>query len=100
MWIGVVVASLFLNALAALLIVRASRRLLEFDYIWEQAMPVLFGYADDLRKMVSTELLTDNPEVVAFHKRNLRTITELDSITKAVGRQRIEKKKLPRPDVE
>jgi hypothetical protein len=82
--------------------VRLARRLLQFDEIWQQVLPVLFDYADDLRKMVSADLLLDNPEVVALHKRNMRALREMDDAVKTVQgltppKQRIE---LPRPDME
>lgn len=94
--------SVAINIGMGVLLVRAARRLLEFDSIWQQIMPVLFEYAEDLRKMLSLDLLTDNPEVVAFHKRNMRTLTELDNITKAVRSMTPQKSqvRLPRPDME
>lgn len=83
-------------------LLRAIKRLLQFDMIWEQIMPVLFTYAEDLRKMLSADLLTDNPEVLAFHKRNVRALLELDEITRIVQTTTPtkEKSKLPRPDME
>lgn len=94
--------SLGVNALLAALLVRAARRLLEFDAIWTQILPVLFEYAEDLRKMLSADLLTDNPEVVAFHRRNQRTLFELDEITKTVRKVAPVRPvgPLPRPEVE
>lgn len=102
MWL-ILIASLLLNFASVLLLVRASRRLLQFDSIWQQIMPVLFGYSEDLRRMVSTDLLVDNPEVVAFHKRNVRLLLELDEITRAVqatAPPKEKKSRLPRPDME
>ena len=96
------VLSVLVNVGMGVLLVRAARRLLEFDSIWQQIMPVLFEYSEDLRKMLSLDLLTDNPEVVAFHKRNMRTLNELDNITKAVRSVAPQRSRtpLPRPDVE
>lgn len=94
-------ALLLLSGALVFLLIRATRRLLEFDELWQQILPVLLGYADDLRKMLSLDLLTDNPEVVAFHKRNLRMLSEIDEIAKSVrsvAPQRIVGN-LPRPDV-
>jgi hypothetical protein len=91
------------DGVLAALLVRAARRLLEFDAVWQQIMPVLFGYAEDLRKMLSLDLLTDNPEVIAFHKRNVRALTELDEVVKSVrgvAPPRASDQPLPRPDVE
>lgn len=99
--IFLLIASMIVNAMLVFFILRATRRLLEFDSIWQEIMPVLFGYAEDLRKMLSLDLLTDNPEVVAFHKRNLRLLSELDEITKSVRSAAPPRssEKLPRPDV-
>lgn len=101
--IALLVLSLGANGVLATLLVRAARRLLEFDSVWQQIMPVLFGYAEDLRRMLSLDLLTDNPEVVAFHKRNLKVLNELDEVTKsvrAVAPPTRSAQPLPRPDVE
>lgn len=96
------ILSLLANGVLGVLLTRAARRLLEFDSIWEQAMPVLFNYSEDLRKMLSLDLLTDNPEVVAFHKRNVRALIELDEVTKSVRAAAPPRsiQPLPRPDVE
>lgn len=106
-WYVIALAVLFVLSLAgnvalAILLVRAARRLLEFDEIWQRIMPVLFEYAEDLRKLLSLDLLTDNPEVVEFHRRNMRALRELDEVTKsvrAVAPPRSDQP-LPRPDVE
>lgn len=103
----IVLAALFAlsiagNAALAMLLVRAARRLLEFDEIWQRIMPVLFEYAEDLRKLLSLDLLTDNPEVVEFHRRNMRALRELDEVTKSVRAVAPPRgdQPLPRPDVE
>lgn len=99
----VVIASIIANLALGFLLVKAIRRLLQFDSIWTQIMPVLFGYGEDLRKMVSADLLVDNPEVLAFHKRNLRTLSELDAVVRTVSSvvaKREKKAALPRPDME
>lgn len=99
----VTIASAAANLALGFLLVRAARRLLQFDSIWTQIMPVLFEYGEDLRKMVSADLLVDNPEVLAFHRRNLRTLGELDAITRSVSSvaaKRDKKAALPRPDME
>lgn len=94
--------SLALNAGLIFFLGRAIRRLLQFDMIWEQIMPVLFTYSEDLRKMLSADLLVDNPEVLAFHRRNVRALLELDEITRVVQTTTPtkEKSRLPRPDME
>lgn len=94
--------SLVLNVGLIFFLARAVKRLLQFDMIWEQIMPVLFTYSEDLRKMLSADLLVDNPEVLAFHKRNMRALLELDEITRIVQTTTPakEKSKLPRPDSE
>ena len=98
--VTVIVVALAMIGVLLYLLARAARRLLEFDEVWKRAMPVLFEYAEDLRKMLSADLLTDNPEVVAFHKRNLRALTELDAITREVGGMTRRVEKGPPPDVE
>jgi len=102
-WVVVfLVLSLIANGALGVLLFRAAKRLLEFDSIWQQIMPVLFGYAEDLRRMLSLDLLTDNPEVVSFHNRNVRALEEIDQITRAVrsAAPPRDDRPLPRPDVE
>lgn len=99
MIISLIISVVFNVALGTVLF-RFSRRLLQFDEIWQGILPVLFEYAEDLRKMLSADLLIDNPDVIRFHKRNQQALSELDSITESVKFRVREKKRLPRPDVE
>lgn len=92
--------SVILNVGMGAVLFRFSKRLLQFDDIWERVLPVLFEYAEDLRKMVSADLLLDNPEVIRFHKRNMQALADIDAITESTRERVRRSKRLPRPDVE
>lgn len=92
----------------SILLVRASRRLLQFDDLFQDLVAVLEEYSADLTKMVSADLdgvMVDHPEVIAFHQRNMRARravqSSLESIVASVSTSRRTRKKqsLPRPDV-
>jgi len=104
MFIFLLSFSITLNVGLVYLLIRASRRLLEFDDIWSGILPVLVDYAVDLRQMSSGDLLLDNPEVVKFHKRNLNALATIESIAQQVAEIKPLPPKrdtnLPRPDVE
>lgn len=84
----VLVLSIGLNGGLMWLLVRASRRLLQFDDLWERAAGVLFDYSDDLQVMLSSDLLTDNPEVLAFHRRNKAALEQLRVAAESFGGRR------------
>jgi len=104
--LSLLVASLAFNVMAALLIVRAVRRLLQYDDIFQGILPELTKYSEDLSRMSSADLdgiMVDHPEVLAFHKRNQRALKTVKSIVDSVTKIVPERKKpsaLPRPDVE
>jgi hypothetical protein len=90
-------------SLTTVLLVRATRRLLQFDDIFGEIVGSLTGYADDLRKMSSGGVLLDHPEVTKFHNRNLKTLKALDAAVKKVEGIRPPAEPttpLPLPDVE
>lgn len=92
---------LLLVVALAFLLIRATKRLLQFDYIWEALLPELIEYESDLRKMAGGDLLIDHPEVQAFHKRNLRALKAVADIVKSVSETRPPPPPaLPRPEVE
>lgn len=90
------------------LLFRASRRLLQFDDLFQQTVGVLDSYSSDLGRMSSADLdgiLVDHPEVTAFHKRNMsarRDIQGALEMLTAVSPRRAKRpsKELPRPDME
>lgn len=98
---------LLLLALGAtiFLLVRAAKRLLQFDELFQRTWVVLSDYAIDLTDLTKGDLLLDNPEVIKFHKRNMNALAEISSImgeitdTTSVKLKRREEKKLPAPDV-
>ena len=84
---------------------RAVTRLLQYDQVFGAIAPVLESYSVDLKRMVSADVnssLFEHPEVLDFHKRNLRALEEISSITESVSdiRPRPTLADLPRPDVE
>ena len=62
--------------------VKMAKRLLQFDSIFESIVQVLVDYGVDLRKVLSGGFLQDHPDIVAFHKRNLKALTEIETIVK------------------
>ncbi len=102
MW-GWILAAFFFVLLcgAVTLLVRASKRLLEFDELLRVMVDPMQEYADALRKLVSSEgLLHDHPEVVAFHRANLELMRLLDENISAIkaGRPTKKEENLPRPE--
>lgn len=102
----VIIFLLLLVAALSILLVRATKRLLQFDDIWQGILPELESYSADLARMASADLdgiLVDHPEVLTFHKRNLRAKKVIESILDSVTQMTPERKKppaLPRPDME
>lgn len=83
-----------------------SRRLLQFDSLFQEITAVLDGYSTDLVRMTSADIdgiLTDHPEVKTFHLRNMRARSDvqsaLDTITEITPRRK-KAPALPRPDME
>jgi len=87
------------------LLLRALKRLLQFDSIFEAVYPTLVDYAIDLKRLVSREgVLLDHPEVQNFHRRNLKALLDVEHIASSIIETRPKaprpKSKLPKPDVE
>jgi predicted TIM-barrel enzyme len=88
------------------LLFRASKRLLQFDDVFQMILPVLEDYAADLKKMSSGNLdgvLVDNPEVLAFHKTNQAHKVAIESIVDSVTKMnppRAKTPRLPKPEWE
>ena len=95
---------LFLYSVGStLLLVRAARRVLQFDELFETITDPMQLYADTLRRITQAEgLLHDHPEVMAFHKANMTLLLQMDDALESIKRGRPEKKRpknLPRPEV-
>lgn len=88
------------------LLVRASKRLLQFDEVLQGIVPVLDSYSEDLKRMSSAEMdgiLVDHPEVLTLHKRNQAHKKAIESVVDSVTKltpARPKAPKLPRPDWE
>lgn len=94
-----------LLAIATFLLIRATRRLLEFDELWDDVTTVLIAYESDLRVMSSgdlSEVAMDHPEIITFHRRNLRALSDIEKITRSLkARKPAEQKAIgKRPVVE
>lgn len=97
-----------ISGVEAWLLLKASRRLLQFDDLFQQIVGVLDAYSSDLVKMSSADLdgiLVDHPEVEAFHRRNMSARREIQRALEtlvAVSPRRPKRPvlELPRPDVE
>jgi hypothetical protein len=85
------------TAISIFLLVRAAKRLLEYDAVFSSIAPALEQYAADLTKTLSSGILLDNPEVLTFHKRNVSFLKHVESISKAVTEIHPVPKKDPQP---
>lgn len=76
--------SVLLNVSFFLLLFRASKRLLQFDLLLGQVAQTLFDYGTDIRNVVKEGVLQDHPEIVSFHRRNVRALAEIDAAVKTL----------------
>jgi len=94
--IFLVIFLLLLLALAIFVIVRLTKRLFQFDEVFEKIAPVLEAYSNELKKTLSQGLLEEHPEVQAFHKLNMFALTQIELVTQDVTALAPKKKpKLP-----
>lgn len=87
------------------MLIKASKRLLQFDEIFSNCVDILTDYHNDLSQIVKSDmtgLLASSNEVASLHKRNMQAIVELDYIVSDITKitPRKEKQKLPVPVVE
>lgn len=99
--------SIIANAILGYFLYVGAKRLLQFDALFQRIFLALESYSTDLVRMTSSDLdnvLTDHPEVISFHMRNMRARLEvqnaLEDIAKIVPSRRKKDNSLPRPDVE
>lgn len=98
-WIVAILFVLLSLVLSALLI-RAAKRLLEFDSVLTLIVDPMEEYGNFLRKITQAEgMLHDHPEVMAFHRANMEMLKKIDNAVAVVKRPRPQKKELPRPEV-
>lgn len=99
-FLGLIIIAL---AVSIFLLTRAARRLLEFDKLWDDVTDVLLGYELDLRKMSSgdlSETVMDHPEILTFHRRNLKALSDIGRLTEDLkGRKPREEKLVGRRPV-
>lgn len=88
------------------LLYRGATRLLQFDELFQRVAMTLEDYSEDLVRMTSADIdgiLTDHPEVKAFHLRNMGARRDirlaLEDVTRHTPRRR-KAPALPRPDME
>lgn len=83
-WVFVFVLALLL-VVSLLLLRRATARLFEFDEIFRIIVDPMDEYAAVLRRLASAEgLLHDHPEVVAFHRANMKMLLSIESAVASV----------------
>ena len=71
---------LLLSVTLGLLLVRATRRLLQFDELLQIIIDPMRDYQAELEKIATAEgLLTDHPEVIAFHRANMTMLAKIDA---------------------
>lgn len=101
-WILVVIL-LLVSGVLGYLLVRAARRLLEFDDLMQVIVEPMQEYQEELAKIAQAEgLLTDHPEVISFHRANVIMLAKIRSAIASIQEvrpQRDEVKGLP-PQVE
>jgi hypothetical protein len=102
-WAFIIILLVLALAAETVLLVRATRRLLQFDAVFQMIVEPMQEYSIVLRKLSSGEgLLHDHPEVMEFHRANLFLLTQMDAAIRAVREEHPEKKraKFPRPEAE
>lgn len=105
MLIALIIA-LMLNAAQGYFLYNGARRLLQFDDLFQGIASTLASYSSDLVRMTSSDIdsvLTDHPEVISFHMRNMRARLEVQGVLEEVTRATPRRRKapaLPRPDME
>lgn len=101
-WVLVVVFAMLLTV-ETLLLIRASRRMLDFDELFQQILQPMQEYSAELKKISTAEgILHDHPEVLAFHRANMAMLQKMDASIKIIQEAKPQKKKekLPRPEAE
>lgn len=70
---------------ATYIALRATKRLFEFDTLFQMIVDPMHEYRNELAKIASAEgLLHDHPEVMAFHRANMIMLEKIDAAIKAV----------------
>jgi len=101
-WALVVILALLLTT-SIFFLVKALRRMLDFDELFQQILEPMQEYSVELKKISTAEgLLHDHPEVLAFHRANMRMLQKMDAAIKIIQEAKPQKKKekLPRPEAE
>lgn len=80
---------------AGFFLVRAAKRLFEYDELMSVIVAPMEEYADELRKIASAEgLLHDHPEVLAFHRANMVMLGKLDEAISSIKESRPQEPKV------
>lgn len=88
---------------ATYIALRATKRLFQFDTLFQLIVEPMHEYRSELAKIATAEgLLHDHPEVIAFHRANMIMLEKIDAAIKAVtdGQPQPEKPKGLPPQVE
>lgn len=99
-WVLAIIFFLLFVATSFLLL-KALRRLFDFDDLYQQILEPMHEYSMELKKIVSSDgLLHDHPEVLAFHRANMRMLQKMDESIKTIqeAKPQKQKEKLPRPE--
>lgn len=80
MIVFLLVLSFLLNIGQGVLNFRFAKRCLQFDSILERVPEVLEPYGKELLDMTKDGLLTDNDEVLTFHRRNQRAMKDIATL--------------------
>jgi hypothetical protein len=90
MMVWVFLAVVFVWAgLATWAAVRASKRLLQYDELLGLIIDPMQEYRDELSRIATAEgLLHDHPEVVAFHRANMKMLSKIEAAVSSVRENR------------
>lgn len=95
---GLIVIFALWDGVSTFLLIRASKRLLQFDSLLQSIVDPLYEYRNELARIATAEgLLHDHPEVLAFHRANMVMLERIEAAIKSVkeGRPQEKPKGLP-----
>lgn len=78
----------------AFLLVRATKRLLQFDEFFQSILIPMQEYRDGLRRIATAEgILHDHPEVIAFHRANMQMLQVIEKTLETIKQGKPEEPK-------
>lgn len=87
--------------LSTFLLWKSTKRLLEFDDMFQRIIQPMSEYSETLSRITSAEgILHDHPEVVEFHRANVKLLAEINGSINSVKEilPKVKKSSLPSPE--